>query len=391
MFKKHFILLLSGLIFIGGISYGTYRSYFKEENISLMTIPVVRMDLEETVLASGTLHAFKTVEVGAQVSGQLERLHFQLGEEVKKGDLLAEIDPVLQQNDLKEAMAEQENMLAKIEASKALLKQNEREYKRQKTLFTQDATSRADLESAQAQYETTRADLDALKAQLKKAVVAVDSAKANLSYTRISAPMDGVIISIDAEEGQTLVSSQAVSTIMTLANLDKITVKAEISEADVTKVKTAQKVYFTVLGDPDKRYYGTLRAVEPAPAEDSSISSSSEAVYYNGLFDVDNLDRSLRVGMTAQVTIILEETTQTLAAPVSVLGKTIEENQAQIEILENGRPISRTVRTGLNNKVYVEFLSGVSEGEQLVIHQAAVAATQKQTDRRPLGPPPGRS
>ena len=390
MAKKHFIVFLSGLILLATLGSGIYLFGFKKEKMIFSTVPATRMDLAETVLASGTLHAFKTVEIGAQVNGELKKLHFQLGDEVKKGDLLAEIDPILQENALKEAKAEQENMEAKIRASKALLKQYEKSLRRQKLLIAQDAASQANLESAEGQYESTKAELEALQAQLTKAVIAVDSAKANLGYTRISAPMNGVVISIAAEEGQTLVSSQAVSTILTLADLDEITVKAEISEADVTKTKPGQKVYFTILGEPDKKYHGTLRAIEPAPVEGSTSSSSSDAVYYNGLFEVANHERGLRVGMTAQVTITLKEAEQVLAAPVSVLKSTSAANEAQVEVLENGRPITRRVRTGLNDKVHVEILTGVSEKEQLVVQKAAVDTTQKQTDNQFLRPPPPR-
>nr|WP_320115290.1 efflux RND transporter periplasmic adaptor subunit [uncultured Desulfuromonas sp.] len=353
----------------------------------LETAAVSRMDLEETVLATGTINAFKTVEVGAQVSGQLEKLHVDLGDRVEKGILLAEIDPILQQNSLKEATAELDNINAQIVSKQALLEQYQKAYDRQMKMIEHQATSTAELESARAQLDSTRADLEALDAQLRKARISVDTAQANLGYTRISAPISGVVISIDSEEGQTLVSSQTVSTILTLANVDKMTVKAEISEADVTKVAPGMAVYFTILGEPDNKRHATLRAIEPGPVEDATSSSSSSAIYYNGLFDVDNRDHRLRVGMTAEVTIVLARATNVLAAPVAVLRNTRSSGTATVDVVRDDQPQPVEVLLGLNDKVHVELKDGVAEGDQLVIHQLSIAQDEENTSRRRMRPP----
>ena len=362
-----------------------------------ITASAARMDIEESVLASGTMEALKTVAVGAQVSGQLKKLHVRLGDQVKKGQLLAEIDPVLQQNSLKDAEASLENMQAQIRAKKALLLQYELAYRRQKEMAAQDAASQADLESAQAQLDTTRADLAALDAQVKKARIAVETARANLDYTRIVAPMDGVVISIDTEEGQTVVSAQTAPTILKLADLDTITVKAEISEADVTKVKPGQKVYFTILGEPDSRIYGTLRAIEPGPKSSSSstsssttsTSSNSSAIYYNGLFDVPNPDRKLRVSMTAQVTIVLSEAKQVLSIPVSALSNKGKDGRQAVKVLVAGVPQERTIKVGICNNVSVQVTDGLRDGDLVVIGDTTLPATTVSTGM-PAGPPPGR-
>jgi membrane fusion protein, macrolide-specific efflux system len=379
-----FILLCTGLL--------ARRFLFATEAPAFITAGVTRMDIEESVLASGTLQALKTVDVGAQVSGQLKKLHVRLGDQVKKGELLAEIDPVLQHNALKDAEAAQESVQAQIRAKKALLQQYELAYRRQLELAAQDAASRADLESAQAQLDTSRADLAALEAQLKKARVAVDTAQANLEYTRIVAPMDGVVIGIVTEEGQTVVSAQAAPVILKLANLDTITVKAQISEADVTRVRPGQKVYFTILGDPDTRHYGTLRAIEPATDAASSSStsspSSSTAVYYNGLFDVPNPDRKLRVSMTAQVAVVLSEARQVLSIPVSALRDKGKDGRQTVKVLVAGVPQERTIRVGISNNVNAQVIDGLREGERVLIGDAAAPVTAASAGP-PHGPPPG--
>ncbi|WP_162179112.1 efflux RND transporter periplasmic adaptor subunit [Pelobacter seleniigenes] len=358
-----------------------------------LSVPVVRADMEETVLATGTLNPIKTVEVGAQVSGQLKTLHVQLGERVEKGTLLAEIDPVLQQNSLREARSELANIEADILAKQVRITQYRQAFEREQDMFDQAAGARADLEEAVADYQVAQAELEALQAQQQKALVAVDTAQANLGYTMISAPMTGTVISIAAEEGQTLVSSQSVSTILTLADLERMTVKAEISEADVAKVEPGQEVYFTILGNPEERYEGVLRAIEPSPVDDDS-SSTGSAVYYNGLFDVDNRAQRLRVGLTAEVTIILNRARQVLTAPVSVLAEDGSYFETRVDVLVDGRPVPRRVRIGMNNKAQVEIVDGVKEGDRLLVQNAPSESKSETSRLHPpggqMGPPPGR-
>src|SRR5690606_16431801 len=149
--------------------------------------------------------------------------------------------------------------------------------------------------------------------------------KEDLGYTQIVAPMDGTIVAIVTEEGQTVNANQSAPTIVKLAKLDYMTIKAEISEADVMKVEKGQTVYFTTLGNSDKKHYAKLRQVEPAPnsinteTNNSSTSSSSTAVYYNALFDVPNEDGKLRIDMTAQVYIVLNEAKNALTVPAAAL------------------------------------------------------------------------
>ena len=400
--KRFIIALISlGVLSAAGLTAG--HLFFAKDKTEYITSNVARMDIEESVLASGTLEAVKTVEVGAQVSGQLKKLHVALGDRVKKGDLLAEIDPVLQQNSLKDAEAQVQNLQAQKRSKQALLRQYELAYQRQKQMVAQDAAARADMEDAQAQQESTCADIASLEAQIRKAKISVDTAGANLGYTRIVAPMDGVVVSIVTEEGQTVVSTQSATTILKLANLDTVTVKAEISEADVTRVNPGQKVYFTILGDPDTRIYSTLRAIEPAPEDSSSTSgtssagtssssnSNSSAIYYNGLFDVPNPGHKLRVSMTAQVSIVLNEVNKALCIPVSALGDKGKDGRCAVRVLRNNMPENRRIRTGVSDNVQVQVIEGLREGETVVIGDSASAsaAASTQTSRSP-GPPGGR-
>jgi len=356
-----------------------------------ITADVVRTDLEESVLASGTLKAFKTVAVGAQVNGQLKTLRVALGDTVKKGQLLAEIDPVLPQNTLKDSEAQVDNLQAQKRSKQTLLRQVELAFQRQSQMNARDAGSRADLESAQAQLESTRHDISALDAQIRKSIIAVDTAKANLAYTRIHAPIDGTVISIDTEEGQTVVSNQSATTILTLATLDTMTVKAKISEADVTRVRPGLSTYFTLLGDSDTRYYGKLRAIEPGPVNGTattgtgSTGSSSSAIYYYGLFEVPNPDKRLKVSMTTQVAVVLNQARQALCIPVSALVEKRKDGTATVRVLEGEQAQTRTIRTGISNNVQIQVLDGLRAGEKVIIGDSSSLPKTDSSKMPPMG------
>jgi macrolide-specific efflux system membrane fusion protein len=208
--------------------------------------------------------------------------------------------------------------------------------------------------------------------------------------------MDGVVISIDTEQGQTVVSTQSATTILTLADLDTMTVKAKISEADVTRVKAGLPTYFTLLGDADTRYYGKLRAIELGPVSSStssssgssSTSSSSSAVYYYGLFEVPNPDHKLKVSMTAQVAVVINQAKQALCIPVAALGEKHPDGRATVKVLAGGVAQSRSIRTGLSNNVQVQVLEGLRQGEKVVVGDSG-SVPKTESSSGPMGPPPG--
>lgn len=318
-------LIIIAIITIAAIALAWYFFKPKDEQPQFITAEVTRGDIENSVLATGVLEATKMVSVGAQVSGQVKKMYVQLGDQVKQGQLIAQIDSVRQENDLKTAEASIKNQLAQLAVKQANLTKVEAEYNRQKAMYAQDATSRAEYESALASYKTAQADIVAMNAQIEQSRLSLATTKEDLGYTRIVAPMDGTIVAIVTEEGQTVNANQSAPTIVKLAKLDTMTVKAEISEADVMRVEEGQTVYFTTLGNSEKKHYATLRQVEPAPnsinteTNNSNSSSSSTAVYYNALFDVPNEDGKLRIDMTAQVYIVLDEAKNALTIPSSAV------------------------------------------------------------------------
>ena len=317
-------LIMAAVIAIALIAAGWYFLKPKEQPPQYITAEVTQGDIESSVLATGILEATKMVSVGAQVSGQVRKMYVELGDQVKQGQLIARIDSVRQENDLKTAEASIKNQMAQLAVRQANLAKVEAEYNRQKAMYAQDATSRSELESAFANYKTAQADITAINAQIEQSRLTLATAKEDLGYTQIVAPMDGTIVAIVTEEGQTVNANQSAPTIVKLAKLDTMTIKAEISEADVMKVEEGQTVYFTTLGNNEKKIYAKLRQVEPAPNSintdsKTSSSSSSSAVYYNALFDVPNEDGKLRIDMTAQVYIVLDEAKNVLTIPAAAI------------------------------------------------------------------------
>ncbi len=364
------IVAITAVCLIAAAGIGYYFLKPSQEQPSYATEPVRRGNIEDTVLANGMLQASKLVSVGAQVSGQIDQLPVKLGDEIHEGDLVAQIDSLSQQNSLKDAQASLASLQAQYEAKQAQIKQANYEYQRQKNMLTANASSRTDYETAEANLAVYRAELKQLKAEIDQAIISVDNAKLDLGYTTIKAPMSGTVVYTAVAQGQTVNSNQTTPTIIEMANLDVMTVKAQISEADVINVQPGQKVFFTILGQPKKRYEGTLKAIEPGPTlmdgDDNDLEvSDTDAVYYYGLFDVPNPDRVLRIGMTAQVSIILNKATDALLVPSQVLTRTPK--GYQVPVLRNGQIEQREVNVGINNKVNAEVISGLNEGDEIVL------------------------
>lgn len=415
-------LALAALAIVALIAAAWFFLKPKQEQPQYITAAVSRGDIENSVLATGVLEATKMVSVGAQVSGQVRKMYVELGDQVKQGQLIAQIDSVRQENELKTAEASIKNQQAQLAVRQANLAKVEAEYRRQQAMYDQDATSRAELEAALASYKTAQADIAAINAQIEQSRLTLATTREDLGYTRIVAPMDGTVVAIVTEEGQTVNANQSAPTIVKLAKLDTMTVKSEISEADVMKVEEGQRVYFTTLGNSEKKHYATLRQVEPAPNSintetSNSSSTSSSAVYYNALFDVPNEDGKLRIDMTAQVSIVLDEAKNVLMIPAAAIQAsnrpqrsrapsadqapaeraaseaargqrptgdrparlTLTEQEralinqgkaalAMVRVLQaDGSAKPQQVLTGLNNRVSVEIIKGLKEGDQVII------------------------
>lgn len=428
------IIIAIGVAIIAAVAWFFFKP--KDQAPQYISAEVSKGDIEDSVLATGVLEATKMVSVGAQVSGQVKKMYVQLGDQVKQGQLIAQIDSIRQENELKTAKANIQNQQAQLAVQQANLAKVEAEYKRQQAMFSQDATSRAELETALANFKTAQAQIAAINAQIEQSRLTLATAQENLGYTSIVAPMDGTVVAIVTEEGQTVNANQTAPTIVKLAKLDTMTIKAQISEADVMKVEKGQTVYFTTLGNSDKKHYAQLRQVEPAPnsinteTTNTSSSSSSTAVYYNALFDVPNEDGKLRIDMTAQVYIVLAEAKNVLTIPAAAIQtrrsnkkengnnsvakdkakntdtqkaqhpKRLDLTEAEKALIAQGKASTGMVRVlqadgtaqpqpvliGLNNRVTAQVLRGLKQGDQVVIADATDSSNEsaKRSNQRAM-------
>lgn len=363
------LALFLALILVGAL----VRYFLIGKPSTFLTVKVDRGNIENSVMTTGSLQAHQQVDVGAQISGQLKTLKVRLGDHVEKGQLLAIIDPLISQNALSAAKASLESLVAQHRAVSAGLAQADLAYRRQQKMLEQEATSLQEVEIAKAQLLVQRATLASFEGQIKQAKTQVDTAQVNLEFTKITAPMSGEVVAIITREGQTVVASQQAPVILKLANLDVMTVKALISEADVINIRKGQTTYFTILGANSERHFGKVGTIEPAPQDFADAGPKvAGPVYYNALFNTPNTDLQLRIGMTAQVTVVLREAQNVLLIPISALGKATEIGHYPVRVLgKRGRVTTEMVSVGLSDTVSVEIREGLKEGDEVIIQEVA--------------------
>ncbi|WP_311748030.1 macrolide transporter subunit MacA [Proteus penneri] len=360
--KKRGRILTLILIFA---AIATYFFWPKEKALIYQTQQITRGDLSKEVTATGKLDAVRKVDVGAQVSGQLQTLFVKEGDVVKKGDLLAIIDPKKAQNDVTESQETNNELRANLQQAQAELRLAQLTYQRQLKLIGTHAIAQDELDRTKTDVEVKKARIITYQAQIKKNQATLDTAKTNLQYTRITAPMDGVVTFINTLEGQTVIAAQEAPTILTLADLDTMLVKAEVSEADVIYLKPDLSASFTVLGAPDKAFSGKLKDILPTPEK------INDAIFYYARFEVPNEQHLLRLQMTAQVKILIENKKNVLLVPLSVLGDNVGINEYYVDVLVNGQPEKRTVKIGMRTDVYAEVLSGLKENDEVILGETS--------------------
>ncbi|WP_449434119.1 efflux RND transporter periplasmic adaptor subunit [Pseudomonas putida] len=367
------LLSLSGLLAWKTLPFGT---------LAVSTVMVSRADIESSVTALGTLQPRRYVDVGAQASGQIRTLHVEAGDPVHKGQLLVEIDPSTQQAKLDAGRFAIDNLKAQLAEQRAQFQLAQQQFKRQRELSAVGATREEDLQTAAAQLKVTQARIDMYQAQIRQAQASLRSDEAELGYTRIYAPMDGTVVAVDAREGQTLNAQQQTPLILRIAKLSPMTVWAQVSEADIGKVKPGMNAYFTTLAGGKRRWTSTVRQILPippkpleqasqgggSPSSATSGAAGSQVVQYTVLLDVDNPDGALMAEMTTQVFFVAGQASQVLTAPLAALDDGAAEGLRLAQVLgEDGKVELRKVRTGLSDRLRVQILDGLSEGERLVI------------------------
>jgi efflux transporter, RND family, MFP subunit len=350
---------------------------------TLETMTVQRTGIESTVSALGTLQPQRYVDVGAQVSGQISRILVQPGDNVAKGDLLVEFDPSIQQAEVDTDRATLQSLRAQLAERQAELTLAQQKVNRQRRMAADGSTRMEDFQTAEANLKIAQARVQSLTAQIEGAASRLKGSEAKLGHTRIYAPMSGTVVTLDAREGQTLNAAYQTPVVMRIADLSRMTVWAEVSEADIGRVKVDMPVYFTTMGLMDaqgqpRRWESTLRQVLPAPpnkpvtaaagagGQEGAQPASGKVVAYTALFDVDNADGALMPQMTARVFFVSAAASHALVVPLAALKPTADRNTFEAQVLENGSQRQRTVKVGVRDRLQAEVVSGLNEGDVLV-------------------------
>lgn len=334
------------------------------------TLIVRKGALEQSVLATGKLDALRKVDVGAQVSGQLKTLSVNIGDKVKKDQLLGVIDPDQAENQIREVEATLMELRAQLRQARAEFKLAQVTLTRQQQLVKNNLISRQELDQAATDVAVKEAQIGTIEAQIKRNQATLDTAKTNLDYTRIVAPMAGEVTQITTLQGQTVIAAQQAPNILTLADLSTMLVKAQVSEADVIHLRPGQKAWFTVLGDPMTRFEGVLKDILPTPEK------VNDAIFYFARFEVPNPKGILRLEMTAQVHIQLAGVDNVLTIPLSALGDVVGDNRYNVRLLRNGEVKTREVTIGARNDTDVEITKGLQEGDEVIIGESKPGAAK---------------
>ena len=388
--KKSKILIILLILGVGG--YFVYDKFFKvkDEKVEFITKKAKKGSFSKKVDATGEIFATELIDVGAQVSGQIKKLYVKLGDQVKKGDMIASIDSSTQQNNIDNKEAQLAIYKAQLESAKVALNISKTQFNRENALFSKNATSKQEFESAKNTYSANSAKIKELEAQIKQTNIELSTAKINLGYTKITAPRDGTVVSVQVEEGQTVNANQTTPTIVNIADLSHVKMKMQIAEGDITKIKVGTPVEYSILSEPTKKFQTTVSSIDPglttlsdgsygssssSKSSYSSSSSSSSAVYYYAQSIVDNKDGILRIGMTTQNELLIANVEDAIIVPSIGIKK--DENGTFVYVLKDGKAVKTAVKTGIKDNLDTQIISGVNEGDEIITSQGSSSEIAK--------------
>jgi len=386
--------IIVAVIVLIAVGTGLFFFFRSDKNVpKFVTAKITRGDIKSTITATGTVNAVTTVQVGTQVSGTIKELFADYNSPVKKGQLLAQIDPAIFEAQVGQARANLMSAKANLEKAQVTLRDTGTTLERNKTLYAKNFIAKSDLDTAETNYLSARAQIKVADAQIQQTQAALDSASINLKYSKILSPVNGVVISRNVDIGQTVAASFQTPTLFTIAqDLTKMQIDTSVDEADIGRVSAGQNVTFNVDAYPESTFSGKVSVVRNAPITVSNV------VTYNAVITVDNTDLKLKPGMTANVAIETATVSGALRVPNAALrfkpalpGKNIansEEKTAKgpgIWVLENKKLKHVKIKTGITDGNYTQVAEGNITPEQLVIIEEA-SNSKKKND--PAGGPP---
>jgi len=379
--SQKFLLIVITVIFSMGGWWISNRQNSKAEKQADALTTVELGNIESFVTSQGTLEPKDYVDIGAQVSGMILTLHVQIGEQIEKGDLVAEIDPDVYEASVTANQAKLKNLEAQKAERQAYLKQAQQKYDRNAKLYKSSLVSEELLQDSEFTLDITKANLLAIEAQIEEAQSTLDAAQTNLQFTKIYSSMNGTVVSKEVQEGQTINASQTTPTIVQVANLDTMTVVAEVAEADVMKLKQGMNVYFSTLGSGDRKWHGIVRQIEPTPVV------TNDVVLYNVLVDVDNADRALMSGMTTQMFFVLASAKDVPTIPISALKTRVESEDTsqgpayRVMVAEDDSAKPRIIIVSAKDRTHAAIASGLKVGDSIITTPPANKQGAKSSDR----------
>lgn len=381
------VIIFISLLLVAGVGYYAW-SHFKKPDVtgeSARPIEVTRGNIEDVVTAQGKLEPKEYVNVGAQVSGKILKLYVDIGDNVKLGDPIADIDPEIYESQVEGDEARLKTLTAQRDEQLALLEQAKRTLSRNQKLANQKAVSQEVADDSDTNVKIAKAKLVSLDAQIEEQQSTLEGNKANLAYTKIFAPINGTVVTLETREGETLNANQTTPTIVQVAALDTMTVKAQVAEADITKIKEGIPVYFTTLGGQQRRWTTSVRQVLPTP------ETINDVVLYNVLADVDNKDRSLMTSMSTQMFFVLGKVDDVAVIPSAALTRRMakqdnDSGQAyEVKVLTGKGPVDKVIHVGLSDRTNAEVKAGLEPGDKILIPAAVSAGTTGNNQSGPRG------
>ncbi|MDO8533276.1 MAG: efflux RND transporter periplasmic adaptor subunit [Xanthobacteraceae bacterium] len=365
------------LVAVIAVMAALYLATRDGSDAAIQTAEVTKGDIERTVTALASIKPKTFVDVGTQVSGQLRKVHVEIGQVVEKGALLAEIDPIIYQAKVLGDRAQIENLKAQLAQARAQLVLDKARDDRTQRLFATNAASKDAAEATAATVKIDEAKIDSFAAQIKQTEATLEGDVANLGYTKIYAPMSGTIVQQIAYEGQTLNASQTAPIIVRIADLDTMTVWAQVAEAEISRIKPGMPVYFTTLGMSDRRFNAVVSQIYPTP------DILNDVVLYNVLIDVPNKERLLMTSMTAQVFFVLGSAKDVVLVPMAALRPATrgESGSYIARVATDDGIVTRRVKIGLSSRQFAEVLSGLSVGDKVVVAVKESATARPQQSR----------
>ena len=380
--KKRYIVLT--VIVIAAIVF--LLSLLGKSSSKYVTKEVTKGNITEYVEASGTIKPINTIAVGTQVSGTVAAIYVDYNSQVKKGQLLAELDPSLFQSNVDQSTAKLNNAQAAYSKAMANLEYKKNNYKRYEHLYAKNYVSRDDVELARSNYLTAQADVAAARAEMNASRATLNNNLTNLGYSKITSPVDGTVISRAVDVGQTVAASFNTPTLFEVAeDLTKMQIETSVSEADIGKIKVGQEAEYTLDGYPNKTFKGNVTQVRLAS------TTTNNVVTYTVIISVDNTDGFAIPGMSANVSVITGQVKDVLVVDNKALKFSPADNKQKFDtqgvwILNGNEPVRVDVELGLSDDSKTQIISDkIHEKDKVIISSADKnRKKQAQSMRRPF-------